>query len=118
MEVSVNNFVLGIIGNDYIATTNFINKIVNNTDVQSDQEHIKMNIVINNKLLNNKKSLKNTLKKLEDIGTNYLCLTCYNKDIYDYVKLNTNMNVLNSIYNEDEESLIEKILSIKCGDFV
>lgn len=110
------NYTFGIIGNDYNKTTDFVNNIILKTKVQTDQEHIKMNIVINNNILNDKLILKEILIKLEEVNTNFLCLNICNKYIYDFVKENTNIKVLNSVYDEDDSSLINKILRIEYGE--
>ena len=105
------DFTLGILGNNFKETTEFINKIILNTKASCDQEHMKINIIINNKLLNDKDEIKKILEKLEMIKSDFLCLTFDNKEIYDFIKENTNIPVLNDSFNVNDNSLIENILN-------
>lgn len=106
------NFTLTIIGNDFKTTTEFMEKIILNTKATIDQEHMKMNIIINNKLLNNKENLKNILKKLENINSNLICLTFDDKETYDFIKNNINIPILNDKFNIQDDSIIKKVLDI------
>jgi len=38
----MNNFTIGILGNDFKITTKFVEDIINSTNAKNDQEHIKM----------------------------------------------------------------------------
>ena len=103
------DFTLGILGNNFKETTEFINKIILNTKASCDQEHMKMNIIINNKLLNDKEEIKKVLNKLETIKSDFLCLTFNNKEIYNFIKENTTIPVLNNNFSEDK--LVNEILN-------
>ena len=103
------DFTLTILGNNFQKTTEFVNKIILNTKATCDQEHMKMNIIINNKLLNDKEEIKKVLKKLEIIKSDFLCLTFDNLEIYNFIKDNTTIPVLNHYF--DEEKLVNVILN-------
>lgn len=104
---------IGFLGNDYIKTTSFIENIINKTNAKIDQEHIKMNIIINNKLLNKDKDcLIETLRTLQEINTDYLCLCFNNENIFNFIKNNTEIKLLNDTFNLEENILIDKILKL------
>lgn len=107
------NNTIGILGNDFILSTSLVEKIILNTNASTDQEHIKMNIVINNKLEDlSENELKNILDNLEKSEINYLVLTFNNKELFDFVKNNTTIKILNNSYNDDIFDLIEKVIII------
>lgn len=105
------DFTLGILGNDFNKTTEFVNQIILNTKANCDQEHMKMNIIINNKLLDDKEEIKKVLTKFENINTNILCLTFNNKEISNFIKDNTKISVLNDDFKLNDITLIETILN-------
>ena len=105
------NKTIGIIGIDYIISTQFVEKIIFKTKASTDQEHVKMNIVINNKL-SNKDQLKDIINKLERINTNYLILTFNNQEIYNYLKENTNIPILNGTFDLNDNNFIEQIIKL------
>ena len=73
---------IGILGNDYEITSKFVEKIILHTKASTDQEHIKMNIIINNYLLNkNKEEINDLITKIKESNIDYLVLTMNNKDI-------------------------------------
>ena len=91
---------LGILGNDYIKTTEFIEKIINNTKARIDQEHIKMNIIINNKLLEKSElELLEIIKTMENIDSNLLCLCIDDEKVIHFIKNNTNIKVIDNNIN-------------------
>lgn len=66
---------LGIISSDLNLTTKFIEKIINNTNAKRDQDHIKMDIIINNNLLNKTENeLDEFIKRYETMNITHLCL--------------------------------------------
>ena len=88
---------LGILGNDYIKTTKFVEEIINNTKATIDQEHIKMNIIINNKLLEkNEFELLEIIKTLENIDSNILCICFDDKNIINFIKNNSNIKIIDN----------------------
>ena len=90
---------LGILGNDYQKTTKLVEEIILNTKAKTDQEHIKMNIIINNKLLfKDNLTILNIIHDLEKIESDYLILAFDNQDIKDFIEDNTNLIILK---NED-----------------
>ena len=90
---------LGILGNDYQKTTKLVEEIILNTKAKTDQEHIKMNIIINNKLLfKDNLTILNIVHNLEKIESDYLILAFDNQDIKDFIEDNTNLIILK---NED-----------------
>ena len=96
---------LGILGNDYQKTTKLVEDIILNTKAKTDQEHIKMNIIINNKLLfKNNLTILNIVHNLEKIESDYLILAFDNQDIKDFIEDNTNLIILK---NED---LVKQVL--------
>lgn len=102
---------VGIIGNDFDITTKFIDKIIQNTNAKTDQEHIKMNIIINNKLLNNDKEILNIISNLEKINATCLCLCFDNDKVHELIKKNTNIPILNSKFKNNENMLIQNIIN-------
>lgn len=105
------NFTLAILGNDFKKTTKFMEKIILNTKANTDQEHMKMNIIINNQLLLNEDELKNILTKLEKMNSSFLCLTFNDKKTYEFIKNNTNIPILNHQFSLDDDTLITNILN-------
>lgn len=96
---------LGILGNDYQKTTKLVEEIILNTKAKTDQEHIKMNIIINNKLLlKDNLTILNIVHNLEKIESDYLILAFDNQDIKDFIEDNTNLIILK---NED---LVKQVL--------
>ena len=96
---------LGILGNDYQKTTKLVEEIILNTKAKTDQEHIKMNIIINNKLLlKDNLTILNIIHDLEKIESDYLILAFDNQDIKDFIEDNTNLIILK---NED---LVKQVL--------
>ena len=60
------NQTIGLLGYDLNLSTLFVEKIINHTKADIDQEHIKMNIVLNNKLLDKtNQEIINIVKELE-----------------------------------------------------
>lgn len=89
---------LGILGNDFILSTNIVDKIITNTKANNDQEHIKMNIVINNNLLNKSNiEIKDIINKLEKSKIDYLLLTFDSQDITNYIKSITTIPLIETL---------------------
>ncbi len=93
---------LGILGDNFILSTKIVDKIISNTKANSDQEHIKMNIIINNNLLNKSKEEINTIiNKLEQSKIDYLLLTFDNTNLKAYIKSITTIPIIETLnYNE------------------
>ena len=91
METSI-----GILGNDFKLSTKVVEKIILKTKANTDQEHITMNIVINNNLFNKTEDeLLNILNKLIQSNIDYLILIFDNKRIFNLFKNNTNIPIYN-----------------------
>lgn len=104
---------IGILGNDFKLSTSFVEKIISNTKANIDQEHIPMNIVINNKLLDKDESeLKNLLNKFEKNNTSYLILTFNNLDIYNKIKRNTYIPILNYNFDINDDNFIKQVIEL------
>lgn len=109
------NTTIGILGYDNKLSTMFVEKIINHTKASTDQEHIKMNIVLNNKLLDKtNQEIINIVKELEQSNINYLVLTFTNDNIYNLIKDNTNITILNNKFDINDIELIKKIITL-CG---
>jgi len=109
----MNNFTIGILGNDFKITTKFVEDIINSTNAKNDQEHIKMNIIINNKLLyKNENEIIDIIKNFENINTTHLCLCFDNNNIYNLINQNTDIPILNSNFINYEKSIIKNIINM------
>ena len=109
----MNNKTIAILGQDYKLSTTFVENIINSTKANKDQDHIKMNIIINNKLLNKDLNYLNELiNNIEKSQVDYLVLTFNNKDIYNYLKNKTNIPIINSTFNINDLELIKKIIKL------
>ena len=109
------NTTIGILSNNLKLSTLFVEKIIHHTKADIDQEHIKMNIVINNKLLNkNNEELLKIIKDLESSNIDYLVLTFKDNNIYNLIKNNTNINIINNTFDINDIELIRKIITL-CG---
>lgn len=105
---------IGILGNDYEITSKFVEKIILHTKASTDQEHIKMNIIINNYLLNkNKEEINDLITKIKESNIDYIVLTMNNKDIYKLIKENE-IEIINKTFNINDNDLIKKIITL-CG---
>lgn len=105
---------IGILGNDYEITSKFVEKIILHTKASTDQEHIKMNIIINNYLLNkNKEEINDLITKIKESNIDYLVLTMDNKDLYKLIKDNK-IEIINKTFNINDNDLIKKIITL-CG---
>ena len=105
---------IAILGDNFNKTTEFVNKIIHNTKAKIDQEHLKMNIIIDNKLLEkSKQEIITILNELEDIDSSYLVLTFNNEVIYNIIKDNTILPIINKDFNIENNDLIQKIISLK-----
>ena len=87
--------IIGILGYDFVLSTSIVDKIITNTKANTDQEHIKMNIVINN-MLKEKTNLEiiDIIKKLENSNINYLVITFNDERIINIIKKNTTIPVI------------------------
>lgn len=97
-------YTLGIIGNNYKKTTNLFNDIVMNTKAKTDQEHIKINIVIKKNL--DKDKIFKILNNFKKINTTYLIIDIDDNNLNNYIKENTDLIILNNV--EDVLKLHEK----------
>ena len=98
---------LGILGNDFILSTSIVDKIILNTKANTDQEHIKLNIVINNKLLEKSNlEIKEIINNLEKSNINYLLLTFNDNNIINYIKSITNIPLIETL---DYKDIIETL---------
>lgn len=105
---------IGILGNDYEITSKFVEKIILHTKASTDQEHIKMNIIINNYLLNkNKEEINDLITKIKESNIDYLVLTMNNKDIYKLIK-EKEIEIINKTFNINDNDLVKKIITL-CG---
>ena len=107
----MNNFCIGIVGNDFKKTNDFVEKIILNTNAKIDQEHMKMNIIINNNILENNNIL-NIVSTLEKIDTTHICLCFNDKNIYELVKKNTNIPLINNEFDNISDTLVKQIVEI------
>ena len=108
------NTTIGILGNDFEITTQFIEKIINNTKATQDQDHIKMNIIINNYLLDkNSNEINDILEKIKKSNIDYLVLAINDKRIYQLVE-NSKIKIINKTFDINDNNLIKKIIKI-CG---
>ena len=107
------NTTIGILGNDFNLSTSFVEKIILKTNAKKDQDHIKMNIIINNKLFEkNEKDLKDIITNLENSKIDYLILNFNNQNIYNFIKNNTYIQVLNNKFDLNNNLLIDKIIEL------
>ena len=107
------NTTIGILGYDFKLSTSYVEKIILKTKASIDQDHIQMHIVINNKLLDKKEDkLIEIINNLEKINTKYLVLTFENQYIYEIIKRNTNIPILNNTFNIEDETLIKQIIEL------
>ena len=105
---------IGILGNDYEITSKFVEKIILHTKASTDQEHIKMNIIINNYLLNkNKEEINDLITKIKESNIDYLVLTMNNKDIYKLIK-EKEIEIINKTFNINDNDLVKRIITL-CG---
>ena len=108
------NTTIGIIGNDYEITTKFVEKIILHTKALKDQDHIKMNIIINNCLLNkNKNDINDLITKVKESNIDYLVLTINDKELYKTINENK-ITIINKTFNINSSYLIKKIIHL-CG---
>ena len=108
------NTTIGILGNDFNLTTKFIEKIIINTKALTDQEHIKMNIIINNYLLRkNNTEIDNLLNMIIESKIDYLVLTFEDKELYKKIK-NKGIKIINESFDINDKELIKKVITL-CG---
>ena len=104
---------IGILGNNLKLSTSFVEKIILKTNAIIDQEHIKMNIIINNKLLNKDINYLNDLiNNLEKSNINYLVLNFNDINIYNYLKNNMTIPIINSSFDINDDNLVNKIIKL------
>ncbi len=107
------NKTIGILGTNRKLSTIFVEKLILKTRANIDQEHIPMNIVINNKLLEKTESeIKDILDKFAKNDTNYLILTFNDINVYNIIKRNTNIPILNNSFDINDELFIKKIIEL------
>ena len=109
----MNNTTIGILSNNLKLSTQFVEKIIINTKAIKDQDHIKMNIIINNKLLDkNNKFFRKLLKNIEKSQVDYLVLIFNDINIYNYLKDNTSIPIINSSFDINDIELVKKIIKL------
>ena len=102
---------IAILGNDYTVTTNFMNKIVQATPASIDQEHLKLNIIIDNKLNEkNIEEIKDILNKLKKIDSDFLVLTFNDERIENILEHENQLILLNKSFDIDNDELINDII--------
>ena len=100
------NPTIGILGYDFILSTIIVDKIISKTKAKNDQEHIKMNIVINNKLLEKTElEIKQIINDLEESHISYLILTFNNQEIVNIIKSVTKLPIIE--YPFDYQKIIK-----------
>ena len=103
---------IAILGCDYKITTSFMNKIVENTKAKIDQEHLILNIIIDNKLKEkDEEEIIDIIKKIEMIDSQYLVLTFNDERIEKIIENNLNIPLLNKSFKDNDE-LIRKIIEV------
>ena len=103
---------IAILGCDYKITTSFMNKIVENTKAKIDQEHLILNIIIDNKLKEkNEEEIIDIIKKIEMIDSQYLVLTFNDERIEKIIESNLNI-LLNKSFKDNDDELIKKIIEV------
>lgn len=108
------NTTIGILGNDFDITTQFVEKIITNTRASQDQDHIKMNIIINNYLLNkNINEINDLLEKIRKSNIDYLVLTVNDKRLNELIE-KRNIKIINKTFDINDYNLIKKVINI-CG---
>ena len=108
------NTTIGILGNDFNLTTKFIEKIIINTKALTDQEHIKMNIIINNYLLRkNNTEIDNLLNMIIESKIDYLVITVNNNDLNKLIE-EKGINLVNKTFDINDNDLIKKVITL-CG---
>ena len=104
---------IAILGCDYKLTTSFMNKIVENTKAKIDQEHLILNIIIDNKLKEkNEEEIIDIIKKIEMIDSKYLVLTFNDERIEKIIESNLNIPLLNKSFRDNDDELIRKIIEV------
>ena len=105
---------IGILGNNFQITTKFVEKIILNTKASSDQEHIKMNIIINNYLeKKSKEEINNLLIKIQNSKIDYLILTINDDNLYQMI-IENGMDIINNTFDINDNLLVEKVIKL-CG---
>ena len=104
---------IAILGCDYKITTSFMNKIVENTKAKIDQEHLILNIIIDNKLKEkNEEEIIDIIKKIEMIDSKYLVLTFNDERIEKIIENNLKISLLNKSFKDNDDELIKKIIEV------
>ncbi len=105
---------IGILGNDFDITTQFVENIITNTKASQDQNHIKMNIIINNYLLNkNINEINDILEKIKESNIDYLVLTVNDRRLYELIE-KKKIKIINKTFDINDYNLIKKVINI-CG---
>ena len=105
---------IGILGNDFNITTRLVENLIYHTKADTDQDHIKMNVVINNFLLKkSEQELIDIINKLKESKIDYLILTVNDNNLYQLI-VNNNINIVNESFDINDNSLVKKIINL-CG---
>ena len=108
------NTTIGILGNNFDVTTQFVEKLIMHTKASKDQEHIKMNIVINNCLLKkNRDEQDKLLENMQESNIDYLVLTMNDLNLNKLIE-DKGIRLINKTFNINDNDLIKRIINL-CG---
>ena len=108
---------VGILGCDLDATTKFFEKIIQFTKGDKDQDHIKLNIVVDSRLL------EKSLQEIADLalefkksGAELLVLAFSSRRVYDTLRSCTDLPIMNSRFDVNDAELVRSIISFAGGE--
>lgn len=96
-----------IIGDDVEKTNSIFENIISSKKIEKEQEHIKLDLIINTNLKNDINDIINIIEAYKD---EYLVLLTKDEEIYKEFK-KSNYNIINKI-KEEEKSIVEKIIKL------
>ena len=107
---------VGILGCDLDAVTRFFENIINNTKGSTDQDHIKLNIVADSRLLEkNAEELAELAREFKDSGAELFILAA-SRGFYDAFKKVTDIPIMNSAFDPDDIELVRSVISFAGGE--